>query len=139
MSPNPTGTDELLDGDAPLSTFSARINLVYRLGLIQPDLVRELHLVRKIRNVFAHELTGATLNEGSHKDRIKELLIPFQNNEAFKKLRKVYFKDVDDPSTNFKAIVALLILRLENVLESTTTLSNKDACKLLPEIMRAKE
>src|SRR5438128_2585584 len=50
-----TGKDELLEGDNPLSTFSARINVAFRLGLITSELARALHLVRRIRNSFAHE------------------------------------------------------------------------------------
>jgi hypothetical protein len=58
-----TGTkdDELLEGDSPLSTFSSRINLCHRLGLIDTQFARSLHLVRKIRNTFAHEVSGCRL------------------------------------------------------------------------------
>ena len=58
---SPAGTDELFDGDAPLGTFSSKINLAHRLGLIDKDFSRALHLIRKIRNSFAHEISGTTL------------------------------------------------------------------------------
>jgi hypothetical protein len=46
--------DELLDGDNPLSTFSSRIKMCSRLGIIDPDLGREFDRLRQIRNQAAH-------------------------------------------------------------------------------------
>jgi hypothetical protein len=44
----------ILSPDRPLGSFSARIDVAYLLGLI-PRLARlDLHLIRKIRNDFAH-------------------------------------------------------------------------------------
>ena len=51
----PTGRDSLFGGPhAPLGSFSARIDLSHRIGLISPRLARDLHLIRRIRNDFAH-------------------------------------------------------------------------------------
>lgn len=48
-------SDDLLAGfNAPLGTFSARIAAAYSLGLIQENEYRELNLIRRIRNEFAH-------------------------------------------------------------------------------------
>ena len=38
LLPNPNSTDELLDSDRALGTFSARINAAFRLGIIDADL-----------------------------------------------------------------------------------------------------
>ena len=46
--------DSLFGSDRPLSSFSARIHLAYRLGLIDDSFARALHLIRKMRNEFAH-------------------------------------------------------------------------------------
>lgn len=46
--------DELLSGDNPLSTFSSRIKMTYRLGIIDEELFKILEQVRKIRNKCAH-------------------------------------------------------------------------------------
>lgn len=46
---------ELFSNNGPLGTFSSRINLAFSLGLIPDDIKRDLHLLRKIRNYFAHE------------------------------------------------------------------------------------
>jgi len=43
-----------LDFNGPLGTFSSRIDFAYLLGLIPKNAQRDLHLMRKIRNEFAH-------------------------------------------------------------------------------------
>jgi hypothetical protein len=48
-------SEELLTGpNAPLGTFSARINAALAMGLIERHEFNELHLIRKIRNEFGH-------------------------------------------------------------------------------------
>ena len=49
LRPCPSRVDELLDGDSPLSTFSAKISC-HRLRLIDDGAARALNLIRKIRN-----------------------------------------------------------------------------------------
>ena len=50
---------ELLQGGtAPLGTFSARIKASYCLGLLTDLEHRELQLIRKVRNEFAHHVHG---------------------------------------------------------------------------------
>lgn len=46
---------ELLGGFGPLSSFSSRISVASGFGLIPMDLAGDLHLVKKIRNRFAHQ------------------------------------------------------------------------------------
>ena len=114
LMPCSTGDDELLDADRPLSTFSARINITARLGLITPDLARALHLVRKIRNSFAHEHGGVSLAAGPHRDRLDALVQPMQANWAFK-FMLTYFDGLETPGTLFRGAVALLMLRLSGL------------------------
>jgi hypothetical protein len=92
LLPSATTRDELLEGDSPLATFSARINACYRLGLISANFVRALHLIRRIRNAFAHESTGVSLDAGAHADRVKELTGMFQQHGAFCWLLDEFFK-----------------------------------------------
>jgi hypothetical protein len=46
--------DDLFDGDTPLSSFSAKIKMSRRLGLVDEDLGQTLDLLRRIRNQAAH-------------------------------------------------------------------------------------
>lgn len=52
---NDAAVCELFDGPyAPLSTFSARAKLCFAMGLISKGFLRNLDIVREIRNHFAH-------------------------------------------------------------------------------------
>jgi len=117
LLPNPSATDDLLDSDAPLSTFSARINLCYRLGLIDRALTRTLHLIRRIRNSFAHEISGSDLASGAHRDRIKELIAPFigvEDYELYKKTNREKWKFEEGPRLDFRIVLAVAGARLES-------------------------
>lgn len=74
LCPNPGNSDPLFDGaNAPLSTFSARIDMCFRLGILSSRFCRDLHLIRKIRNDFAHNVAGCAFTESAIRDRIQAL------------------------------------------------------------------
>ena len=74
LVPVSSSSDELFDGsNAPLGTFSARIEIAYRTGLVSVKFARDLHLVRRIRNDFAHNIHGASFDDTRVKQRISEL------------------------------------------------------------------
>ncbi len=55
LTPSISSEDELFDIPyAPLQSLSAKIDLAYRIGVISPDVWASLHLLRKLRNDFAH-------------------------------------------------------------------------------------
>jgi hypothetical protein len=113
-----SSSDELLDGDSPLATFSARINTCYRLGLIDPDFAKALHLTRKIRNSFAHEVSGVSLESGAHADRINSLLLPLRSLPYFIKFRDLFFGE-QSTSNDFRSCLAMMIARLTGRLNHT--------------------
>ena len=56
--------DELLEGPtAPLGTFASRIAATFALGLIDAHEKHECHLIRKVRNEFAHRAHGTTFHD----------------------------------------------------------------------------
>lgn len=59
LLPCTTSTDQLFSNNGPLGNFSSKIDFSYRLGLIDNQFCNSLHLVRRIRNSFAHEVYGA--------------------------------------------------------------------------------
>ena len=132
LIPNPVSTDELLDGDAPLSTFSAKINLVYRLGLIDAEFARALHLIRRIRNSFAHETTRCELNSGPHADRIKELATPVVRFSKYKSFKKAVFPEKEGIAGDFFAVLALLVIRLQGLYENITPLDMSSSYGMIP-------
>ena len=133
LIPAPGSRDDLLDNDGALSTFSAKINMAYRLGLIDNLFSRSLHLIRKIRNDFAHEVEGCSLNSGSHRDRVRELIALARNLEFFKKSCGI-LEEGDKftlISIQFRIMVGLVCLDLENLYEECNILVGKDALDLL--------
>jgi hypothetical protein len=124
--------DELLEGDSPLATFSARINVCYRLGLIEAEFARALHLVRRIRNSFAHEVSSATLDAGAHRDRVRELIVPFASNWAFRLILDEFFDGGQSTGAKFRACVALMSIRLDGAIQRGERLSGANAQALLP-------
>lgn len=74
LAPSLEKKDELLeDGVAPFSAFSARIDLAYRVGLIRASTRATFHLLRKIRNDFAHISDPKTFDSPSVKSRTIEI------------------------------------------------------------------
>ena len=51
-------------GYGPLGTLSVKIDLAFSLGLLAPNIWKDLHTLRDIRNAFAHpdSSTGPTFN-----------------------------------------------------------------------------
>lgn len=111
-----TDDDPLLKRDGPLGTFSSRIYAAYRLGLIDTEFAKVLHLVRKIRNEFAHEVKDSRLNTSPHKERIRELSLFFQHASLFEEVKASYFSEISGPTSNFFSALAILIMRLETII-----------------------
>jgi len=132
LLPVTSGKDELLEGDSPLATFSARINVSYRLGLIDEDLARALHLVRRIRNSFAHEISSASLAAGTHRDRVRELVLPFVGNWALRNMLDLCFDGQETPGAQFRACIAVMSLRLDGAIERVVRVSRERAESLCP-------
>ncbi|MCI5057566.1 MAG: hypothetical protein MRY83_15740 [Flavobacteriales bacterium] len=65
--------EKLLTSDGPLSSFSSRIEICYRLGIISIKLRNSLHLIRKIRNDFAHNIVSHKLSGKGTSDKIMTL------------------------------------------------------------------
>jgi hypothetical protein len=133
LLPNVGSRDELLDGDSPLATFSSRINMCHRLGIIDAEFARALHLLRRIRNAFAHEMVGSKLDSGTHRDRVRELTAPLERFRAFEKTKQIYFSDKSGISASFFTALAVMIARLEGAFEYLKPLeSSTPQCMLIP-------
>lgn len=74
LAPSLVKKDELLeDGAAAFSTFSARIDLAYRVGLVRASTRATFHLLRRIRNDFAHISDPKTFDSTSVRSRVLEI------------------------------------------------------------------
>jgi hypothetical protein len=131
-------TDDLLEGDAGLGTFSARIHAAYRLGLIGSELARALHVVRKIRDSVAHDTSAHNLSTGSHRDRIRQLVAPLRAHKTFDEMKQwPPFAGMEGASRDFRMFLAVACARLWGRLEHTTTVSAEHACSYLPDLWEA--
>lgn len=82
LAPNPSSNDTLFDGpNAPFSSFSARIDVAYRIGTISSTLCRDLHTIRRLRNRFAHSIESCTFTDTWCKDQVEELMRSLQLQE----------------------------------------------------------
>lgn len=85
----PKQAKELVSGfNAPLGTFSARIKAAFVLGLMQEDDYKTLELLRKIRNKFAHNWDGVSLDREDIASLINTFSLSF---------KQKYLTDEDHP------------------------------------------
>jgi len=56
MRPHKKSQERLFGANGPLSTFSAKINLARLLGMVTDAIWSDLHVIRDIRNEFAHHI-----------------------------------------------------------------------------------
>ncbi|WIO74751.1 hypothetical protein QP938_02270 [Porticoccaceae bacterium LTM1] len=67
--------DPLFDGaNAPIGNMSSKIELSFRTGCIGPKLRKSFHILRKLRNDFAHLSHDIDFETQSVKDRTRNLL-----------------------------------------------------------------
>jgi hypothetical protein len=90
--------DDLLEGDSPISSFSSRIKLAHRLGILDKELMQIIDQVRKIRNLCAHrvEFDLAKVPGRDHLSNIKRTLT---KRSSFVLSKKRYFNDELKSST----------------------------------------
>lgn len=70
--------ERMFDYIGPLGSFSARINMAYAIGLIPANLRRELHVMRDIRNVFAHRAAHLTFESPEISPLVDKLRLHFK-------------------------------------------------------------
>lgn len=108
----PSSSDEVFDGiNSPLANFSSKINFAHRIGLISAKFNRDLHMIRKIRNQFAHNVFGCDFKDGSVKQRIDLINKSFNDKEYF--FNKKEFKEYQKSHKGlFLAITMLMLFEL---------------------------
>lgn len=116
----PNVVDKLMKGLAPLATFAARIESAYALGLISESERRNLNLIRKIRNDFAHQ---ANLEVSFETPGIKERCLEL---EAPTKVSKNIYP-LDTPGGRYKAACAFMIFALIIRYEQTSRRETPEA------------
>lgn len=70
--------DELLGVGRPIGDAATKIDLCLRLGLLQPNTHKSLHMFRRLRNDFAHLSSNISFENQSIHDRVVAI---FENEE----------------------------------------------------------
>lgn len=130
----PTVNREIFSHNGPLETFSSKIDMAYMLALISPAVRKDLHLLRKIRNEFAHTAKPLELTEHRIKSRHEELkctgLAPNEDNPRTKFNRAMMTIAQD---------ISLKMTKTENLLEKEETIqagAGIETVKLAIEFMK---
>ena len=63
-------------GNGPLSTFSAKIDIAFALGFFGTHALHDLHVIRSIRNDFAHTVEPMDFEEENIKRKCNDLWYP---------------------------------------------------------------
>lgn len=73
--------DSLFAGYAPLSTLSAKIQVVYALGLISDKIYKQLLLLKKIRNNFAHDKEAVSFDSPRYQRGVQAFRASFRSED----------------------------------------------------------
>ncbi|MFZ4741311.1 MAG: hypothetical protein ACOYLE_09140 [Bacteroidales bacterium] len=120
--PIPNSDDSLIDNaTSPLSTFSSKIDIAYRTGLISGKFARDLHIIRKIRNSFAHDIYECNFENGSVKSRIKELEKSIKKSKTINEIKRPD-KLLHGPRGMFLYISSMLIYQISFLTKNVTEL-----------------
>lgn len=111
----PKEQDELLEGDAPLGTFSSRIKMCRRLGLIDNRLCVALDRLRVLRNSSAHHVVFDHTKSPA-REHIGELRTHTAGRGSYSLTRKRYF---DSTTLNVVEELQCLLLTVCVLLEAT--------------------
>ncbi len=121
--------DELLEGDNPIGTFSSRIKMVYRLGIIDQELFKILERIRSIRNKSAHSIEF-NIRKSPIREHIAELRKMVLKRKSYSKTMERYFAGVD--ITEIKELQCIMIticVLLEAISETIDTTSGHSSAR----------
>ena len=123
--------DELLEGDRPLATFSARIKLCYRLGIIDESLLNALERLRALRNPSAHSI-AFDITKSPMKEHIAELRKCVISRRSFQLTRDRYFSQTTlNKIEELQCALLTLCVLLEAIKERTSqTKGNNHALRI---------
>jgi hypothetical protein len=117
--------DDLLKGDSPLSTFSSRIKILYRLGIIENSFRELLEQIRKIRNMCAHEIS---LN--IHRSPIRDHMLSIRRivigRPTYNLVLQRYFGENVETRFELKALLITIIITLEAIVHSIVRIEDND-------------
>ncbi|CAE6724969.1 hypothetical protein [Candidatus Nitrotoga fabula] len=120
--------DELLDGDRPLGTFSSRIKLAKRVGIIDNELYDLLNKLREIRNIAAHWIVFG-VSDSPLRENVKELRSRVAGRKSFKLTTNKYFLNEDlsnvESLQSVLLTICVIVASIESVADKLSLRNNK--------------
>jgi DNA-binding MltR family transcriptional regulator len=119
--------DELLDGDAPLATFSAKIKLCRRLSLIDQTLYVALERLRTLRNFSAHSISFQYARSPV-REHLSELRKHVAGRDSYRWTNERYFDSaILEPFQELQCLLLTLCVLLQAIRENVhRTAGSKD-------------
>lgn len=122
LPPKNLKDDDLLKGDNPVSTFSARIKLTYRLGIIDEKIFKILEQVRKLRNLCAHSVEF-NIKKLPVREHIAELKTTITSRMSFNLTKTRYFTNSLNSTEELQCILVTICVILESIHEKVVQTS----------------
>jgi len=73
---NAEARKSLFSGNGPFATFSAKVNAAFCAGWIDNDVYHDIQVIKKLRNVFAHDAGRVSLDNEETRKLIESLRVP---------------------------------------------------------------
>ena len=113
--------DELLEGDRPLATFSAKIKVCYRLALIDDTLCQALEKLRSMRNLSAHAV-AFDLSKSPLREHFSDFRKNMMTRKSFDLTKQRYFQSATlNGIEELQCLLLTVCVLLEAVREKTVT------------------
>ncbi len=136
LIPNTSRTDDFFENQGPGSTFSNRISILYRVGVLDAEFTNTLHRIRRIRNSFAHEHTSCTLESGSHSDQVKSLCAHVRKCHSFEEFGDLFFGNIKGNKRDYMTMMAIITIRLEAIFQHLEPANAEKAATIMTEAMK---
>jgi DNA-binding MltR family transcriptional regulator len=123
--------DELLEGDNPLTTFSSRIKICCRLGLLEDRLFATLNRLRLIRNLCAHQI-NFDASKSPIREHLNEFYAQIASRPAFKLTKERFFNtsELSDTERLQCSLLTLCVL-LEATWKCTRATTRSKAAQII--------
>lgn len=112
LLPASSRQDSIFESDRLLGTFSSKIILCQRLGIISSELMRSLEIVRRIRNDFAHRVDESFSSE-KQRPRLLELISLVKKSKMYFLCLEL-FPDKNSPKAQFVAAASVVSLAIKS-------------------------
>lgn len=114
--------DDLLEGAQPLATFSSRIKISYRLGIIDKTLFDLLEQLRAIRNKSAHNVSF-NIQKSPFRDHVNNLKKGLNTRKTYALTKERYFQNqFENSSKELQCLLLTLCVILQAIEQKINTL-----------------